>query len=168
MAKKNPHAVALGRKGGQVVTERKREHLRRAAKQPRPGRQKFQAGDRVVAKETAPAAFRAREGTIEGRTHNRAEYYVRFDDRPDEPEAAFSWWLEERAMIDNRRRATCVTCGKGTNVTVHADGFDDAPEAFKVVIECDGRCPKVYLAYTAAAMHERFKLPLTGWSAARY
>lgn len=79
-----------------------------------------------------------------------------------------SWWLGEKPMIENRRRATCAVCGKGSTVTVHADGFDDAPASFKVVIECDGACGKAYLPHTADQIRTIFGLPLTGWTEARY
>jgi hypothetical protein len=36
MTKKNPHAVALGRKGGQAKSEAKTAAVRENAKQPRP------------------------------------------------------------------------------------------------------------------------------------
>lgn len=93
MTRKNPHAVALGRRGGRVSSPAKTAAARQNAKRGgRPG--KFQPGDRVIARDVAPGSFRGRRGTILGRTHNRAEYWVRFDDRA-EREAAYSWWLEE-------------------------------------------------------------------------
>lgn len=99
MAKrKNPAAVALGRLGGKVVTEKKRAHLRRASKLPRPGRRKFAAGDRVIGVESAPASFRGRRGTIVHPTDRRAEYLVPFDadsEMPQGKEAVYSWWIEK-------------------------------------------------------------------------
>ena len=92
MARKNPHAVALGRRGGKVVTEKKLAALRLNALKG--GRKpKFTPGDRVVGRDSAAASFRGRAGTIEGPTHNRAEYWVRFDDGARE--ACYSWWLDK-------------------------------------------------------------------------
>lgn len=96
--KKNQAAVALGRLGGKTVTPKKIEHLRRAAQQPRPGRRKFTAGDRVVAIDDAPASFRGRTGRVIGPTSTRAEYLVLFDadaQIPQRTEAVYSWWVEK-------------------------------------------------------------------------
>lgn len=40
MAKKNPHAVALGRLGGKVTSPRKTAAARKNARNPRPGRRR--------------------------------------------------------------------------------------------------------------------------------
>lgn len=59
----------------------------------------FHPGDRVIGRESARASFRFRHGTVVERTHNSSEFYVRFDDRPDEPEAVFTWWIEKREEL---------------------------------------------------------------------
>lgn len=61
--RKNPHAVALGRLGGKVVTPKKLAHLQRARLSS--GRaKKFAVGDRVHVKLGAPQAYRGQIGTI--------------------------------------------------------------------------------------------------------
>lgn len=92
--RKNPHAVALGRKGGRVMTPKKLAALKINAQSA--GRKpKFQPGDRVVGRDSAPASFRERTGAVVERTHNKSEYWVRFDDRQREPEAVFTWWVDK-------------------------------------------------------------------------
>lgn len=46
------------------------------------GRTKFQVGDRVVGKESGPASFRGRTGTVRQIGPGAAEYGVQFDDGP--------------------------------------------------------------------------------------
>ena len=85
-------AAVLGRRGGRVTSVAKRRASKRNAKAGgRPP--KFVPGDRVVGLEKAPASLRFRTGRIVERTPNRSEFYVRFDDRPKQPEAVFSWWI---------------------------------------------------------------------------
>lgn len=93
MAKrKNPHALALGRKGGRVVTEKKIAALRRNAQ--RAGRKpKFDIGDRVRVNDQAPSDYRGRTGTIAERG-GRAEYRVTFADGGKADGRLHSWWLD--------------------------------------------------------------------------
>ena len=58
------------------------------------GRRKFANGDRVRGKETAPADFRGRTGTIVEYGPGKAEYTVRLDDDPSTVTYLQSYWLE--------------------------------------------------------------------------
>lgn len=90
-ARKNPAAVALGRKGGQVRSDRKTAAARRnAQKAGRPA--KFQPLDRVVIGAKAPANVRNRIGTIVDH-RGPGLFGVRFDGVPDVWPVR-SWWLE--------------------------------------------------------------------------
>jgi hypothetical protein len=71
-------------------------------------------------------------------------------------------------MINNRKSIKCEQCGKDGTVTVHADGFDDAPESFTIKKECKGPCEPGYAPLSAQEMHKLFALPLAGWSETRY
>lgn len=58
-----------------------------------PGRKpKFTVGDRVIGKESAPASFRGKVGTVIERGPGKAEYGVKFDDGPTE--YVESSWME--------------------------------------------------------------------------
>lgn len=57
-------------------------------------RRKFSNGDRVRGKETAPAEFRDRIGTIVEYGPGKAEYTVRFDDDPNTVTYLQSPWLD--------------------------------------------------------------------------
>jgi hypothetical protein len=93
MPRKNPHAVALGRRGGKVSSPAKTAAVRKNAKLGgRPTR--FQPGDRVVVvkSKTAPAKRHGQVGTIEGPSETARSYYtVRF---PDATLSMPSWWLK--------------------------------------------------------------------------
>lgn len=71
-------------------------------------------------------------------------------------------------MINNRKSIKCERCGKDAHITVHADGFDDAPASFTAKEECTARCEPRYYPMTAQEMHDRTGLPLSGWSETRY
>ena len=91
---KNPHAVALGRKGGRARTPAKLAAARHAAQFA--GRKpKFQIGDRARANDHAPANYRRREGLITETGAKKSEYRVEFDDA-FQPTTGhlMSWWLE--------------------------------------------------------------------------
>jgi hypothetical protein len=92
MAKrKNPHAVALGRLGGSVMTERKLAALKRNAQLA--GRKpKYQPGDRVRVKATAPLAYRGRTAQVVRTGDVRAAYVVAF--RGGEEVTLRTWWIE--------------------------------------------------------------------------
>jgi hypothetical protein len=91
MAKKNPYAVALGRRGGRVTSEAKAQASR--ANALKGGRKpKFNVGDRVIGREEAPASYRELKGTIVERGPGRAEYGVRFDE--DTLHYVMSWWID--------------------------------------------------------------------------
>ncbi len=92
--RKNPHAVALGRLGGRVVTPKKLAHLRRAAKFA--GRKpKFAIGDRARANENAPGDYEDRIGIITEVGPGRAQYGIRFaDGREPSTGHLMSWWLD--------------------------------------------------------------------------
>jgi hypothetical protein len=94
MVKKNPHAVALGRKGGRARTPAKLAAARRAAhfadRKP-----KFQVGDRARVNDQAPADYRRHEGFVTEAGPGKSEYRVEFDDTI-QPTTGYlmSWWLE--------------------------------------------------------------------------
>jgi hypothetical protein len=96
MARKNPHAVALGRLGGSVRSTAKRKAARKNAK--RGGRPvKFQMADRVRVNDKAPTDYRDRIGTIFKIGPGRSEYGVEFgDDGTGNPSSGYlmSWWLD--------------------------------------------------------------------------
>jgi hypothetical protein len=71
-------------------------------------------------------------------------------------------------MINNRKAIKCDQCGSDGTLTVHADGFDDAPERFTAKQECKGACGPRYTPMSAHDMHKLTGLPLAGWSEARY
>jgi len=94
MTRKNPHAVALGRKGGRARTLAKLAAARRAAQFA--GRKpKFQVGDRARATDRAPTDYRRREGFVTEAGPGKSEYRVEFDDAI-QPTTGYlmSWWLE--------------------------------------------------------------------------
>lgn len=90
MARKNPHAVELGRRGGRVRSAAKaraaRSNAQRAGRKP-----KFQIGDRVMANEKAPMDYRGRLGTITQIGPGKSEYGVTFEHKPG---FMMSWWIE--------------------------------------------------------------------------
>lgn len=61
------------------------------------GRRKFANGDRVIAKESAPADFRERIGTVVDYGPGKAEYTIRFDDNPTVVTYLQSPWLDSLA-----------------------------------------------------------------------
>ena len=69
-------------------------------------------------------------------------------------------------MINNQRPIKCDRCGKDGTETVHADGFDDAPESF--TIAATGRCEPRYIPSARRRCIEHTGLPLSGWSETRY
>jgi hypothetical protein len=88
--RKNPDAVALGRRGGSVTSDAKARASRKNAMKG--GRKpKFQPGDRVIGREDGPGSFRERTGTVIERV-GRADYRIRFDDGATE--CAMSWWMD--------------------------------------------------------------------------
>jgi hypothetical protein len=88
--RKDPHAVALGRRGGSVTSDAKAHAARTNALKG--GRKpKFQPGDRVIGRDDGPASFRERTGTVLERV-GRADYRVQFDD--DQIECVMSWWMD--------------------------------------------------------------------------
>ncbi|MGH9350237.1 MAG: hypothetical protein ACRD26_23535 [Vicinamibacterales bacterium] len=90
--RKNPAAVALGRLGGRVVTEKKIQALRRnAAKGGR--KPKFLLGARVRVNDLAPSDYRGRIGMIARRV-GRAAYQVTFADGEHREGSLHSWWLD--------------------------------------------------------------------------
>jgi hypothetical protein len=95
MPRKNPHAVALGRRGGRVSTRVKAKAARRNAKLGgRP--MKFKAGDRVTVNDKAPGDYEGRTGTIR-RYVDRGQYDVWFgnDGTGNAAEGVLmSWWLD--------------------------------------------------------------------------
>ncbi len=100
MARKNPHAVALGRRGGKVVTPKKIAALRKNARLG--GRKpKFQAGDRVRANDHAPGDYKERVGTVRAIGPGRAEYEVTFEPEGDKPTSGhlMSWWLDREKAV---------------------------------------------------------------------
>jgi hypothetical protein len=93
MARKNPHAVALGRRGGQVRSAKKAAAVRRNAKMG--GRKpKFQVGDRARGNEHAPNEYRDRVGTITGVGPSKSEYRIDYDDDGQPYGYLMSWWLD--------------------------------------------------------------------------
>jgi hypothetical protein len=105
MAKrKNPHAVALGRRGGRVVTPKKIAHLRRIAKSG--GRKpKFETGVAVTIGEGAPLDIRGLPATIVKRL-DRARYRVELAD--GEEHDLYSWWLDLGKLPPSPRRSKNV------------------------------------------------------------
>lgn len=108
MTKKNPHAVALGRKGGLARTPAKLEAARNAARFA--GRKpKFAIGDPVRANEHAPATYRDRIGTVAQIGPAKSEYRVEFTDDPTCPYGyLMSWWLDahDSAAMPRDRKKT--------------------------------------------------------------
>lgn len=91
MARKNPAAVALGRRGGRVTSPAKTAAARRNAQ--RAGRKpKFQIHDRVIANDHAPSDYRGHRGVVTEVGPRRAEYGVRFAVGPCH---LMSWWLDK-------------------------------------------------------------------------
>jgi hypothetical protein len=76
--------------------------------------------------------------------------------------------VEGLLVINNRKDVKCERCGRDGYITVHADGFDDAPEKFTAKQECKGGCEPRYFPMTAQEMHERFGYPRAGWSETKY
>jgi hypothetical protein len=95
MTRKNPHAVALGRRGGSVVTPKKiaaiRQNGLKGGRKP-----KFRIGDRVRGNEHAPNEYRDRVGVIVEVGPGKSEYGVAYADKPpDQPHGyLMSWWLD--------------------------------------------------------------------------
>lgn len=52
---------------------------------------KFLVGDRVVGKESAPASFRGRIGTVVERGPGKSEYGIKFDDTGQVEHVESSW-----------------------------------------------------------------------------
>lgn len=71
-------------------------------------------------------------------------------------------------MINNRKTIKCDRCGKEGSLTVHADGFDDAPASFTITEECKGPCEKRHYPMSAEEMQKLTGLPLSGWSETKY
>ena len=94
MPRKNPHAVALGRRGGRVMTPKKLAALRRNAQ--RAGRKpKFQVGDRARVNDQAPTNYRDRVGTVMRIGPGKSEYRLVFKDGATPANGhLMSWWLE--------------------------------------------------------------------------
>jgi hypothetical protein len=97
MAKrKNPHAVALGRRGGRATSPAKTAAVRRngllGGRKP-----KFKPDDRAAVNDRAPRDYVGRLGTIANVRPGEARYLVAFDDGR-EPTAAVlrSWWLQSK------------------------------------------------------------------------
>lgn len=94
MARKNPHAVALGRKGGRVSSAKKtaanRRNARRAGRKP-----KFMIGDRATTNRGAPAAYRDRVAIVNEIGPRKSVFGVAFTDGR-EPATGYmmSWWLD--------------------------------------------------------------------------
>src|SRR5437868_8174824 len=57
------------------------------------GRFKFNVGDRVIGRDSAPAWVRERQGTVQQIGPGPSEYVVRFDDGPTEP--VQSSWVDK-------------------------------------------------------------------------
>ena len=88
--RKNPHAVALGRRGGRVTSPAKLAANRRNAQLAgRPP--KFAPGDRVRANQHAPLASRGRIGTVVKPGPRKSQFIVRFGTTNT---ALMSWWLD--------------------------------------------------------------------------
>lgn len=69
-----------------------------------PGRKpKFNLGDRVAGKESAPASFRRRAGTVIERGPGKGEYGVKFDDGVIE--YVESSWME---TLENNSQNTSI------------------------------------------------------------
>lgn len=93
MPRKNPHAVALGRRGGLVRSAKKAAAVRRNAK--RGGRKpKFQVGDRVRANDHAPSDYYRRVGVVTAVGPGKSEYRVEYDDGGQPYGYLMSWWLD--------------------------------------------------------------------------
>jgi hypothetical protein len=94
MARKNPHAVALGRRGGKVVTPKKIAALRRNARLG--GRKaKFSVGDRARPNKHAPSDYLGRDGMVTEIGPGKSEYRVEFEDgRQPTTGYLMSWWLD--------------------------------------------------------------------------
>jgi hypothetical protein len=71
-------------------------------------------------------------------------------------------------MINNKWQGKCDICNGPAEIHVVADGFDDAPSSFVITRTCERGCKKVYVPVSAQEMHQMTKLPLSGWSQARY
>lgn len=84
MARKNPAAVVLGRKGGRALAKDRGPEYFAALQAKRENRtggrpRKFAIGDRVVGKEEGRAAdYRGKKGTVTG-IDSRGDYIVRLD-----------------------------------------------------------------------------------------
>jgi len=92
--RKNPHAVALGRRGGKVSSPAKAAAARRNAQHA--GRKpKFQLGDPARVNDQAPADYRERIGSIAEIGPRKSEYRVDFKDG-EKPHHGYlrSWWLD--------------------------------------------------------------------------
>ena len=91
--RKNPHAVALGRRGGQVRSAMKAAAVRRNAKKG--GRKpKFELGDRARGNDQAPNEYRNRVGTIAEIGPSKSEYRVDYTDGGQPYRYLMSWWLD--------------------------------------------------------------------------
>src|SRR4051812_4800272 len=91
--KKNPHAVALGRRGGRVKSVAKADAVRRNGMKG--GRKpKFQVGDEVLVNDKAPGDYAGRRGRIALRGPGRAEYRVEFADGGHAYGYLMSWWID--------------------------------------------------------------------------
>jgi hypothetical protein len=93
VARKNPRAVAAGRRGGRARSKAKQRAARLNAKfGGRPA--KFSVGDRVVANDQAPSDYRERVGIVEEVGPGRSEYGVKFDGDKRGRGYLMSWWLD--------------------------------------------------------------------------
>ena len=94
--RKNPHAVALGRRGGQVRSPEKTAAVRRNAKMG--GRKrKFELGERARANDHAPSDYRDRVGTITKIGPSKSEYRVDYTDGGQPYGYLMSWWLDRES-----------------------------------------------------------------------
>jgi hypothetical protein len=95
MARKNPAAVALGRRGGKATSPKKAAAARKNAKLG--GRtMKFNVGDRVTANDKAPGDYRSRAGTVFEVGPGKSEYGIRFEGAGPLEGYLMSWWLDHR------------------------------------------------------------------------
>lgn len=94
MAKrKNPAAVALGRRGGRVSSPAKAEAARRNA-QKAGRRPKFAIGDQARGNEHAPNEYRDRVGRVTEIGPGKSEYRIEYDDDGQPYGYLMSWWLD--------------------------------------------------------------------------